>query len=287
VDVERWWAGSGFDRAALIDRISRTWAQDAAAHARVLAAQDPSWGTEVFDVGGGVAVLCGPGLYVNRALAVGLGAAVTAGDFDLLEARSAAVGVPPSLELVPTTDPTVAALAGGRRYGLQRFITTHVLPLEREPPLGPDDPALIVDVAGDDQLGEWQDVAGAGFGVADGEARRASDAFALAVAAVEGRQLVLARDSSDGRPLGCASLALRDGLATLGGMATLPAERRRGIQRALIGHRLRVAVGAGCDLATVSTVPANASERNVLRAGFRPLYETITLTRAPPERGSS
>jgi GNAT superfamily N-acetyltransferase len=291
MDVERRWAEPRIDRAALIARISRTWAENAAAHARVLAAQDPSWGTEVFDVGGGVAVLCGHGLYVNRALAVGLGATVTADDFDLLEARSAAVGVPSAVELVPTTDPTVLALAAARGYGVQRFITTDVLPLEREPlPLVPEpvqDLGVVVDVAGGDQLAEWQDVAACGFGVAEGESRRASDVFALASAALDGCRLVLARDAGDGRPLGCASLTISDGLATLGAMTTLPAERRRGVQLALIAHRLRVAVGAGCDLAASSSIPANASERNLLRAGFRPLYETVTIARAPRERGSS
>jgi hypothetical protein len=55
------------DRAALIERISLTWARNAVAHALVLAAQDPSWGTDVFELAGGQVVLCGPGLYVNRA----------------------------------------------------------------------------------------------------------------------------------------------------------------------------------------------------------------------------
>ena len=70
-------------------------------------------------------------------------------------------------------------------------------------------------------------------------------------------------------------------------MTTLPSERRRGVQAALIAHRVRLAVDAGCDLVVSSTVPANPSERNLVRAGFRPLYETVTLAKGPPASGSS
>ena len=101
------------DRAALIERISRTEAANAAAHAGVLAGQDPSWGTEVFALADGQAVLCGPGLYVNRALAVGLRGPVTADDFDVLEERSAAVGVVPSIDVVPTAHRSVTDAGRG------------------------------------------------------------------------------------------------------------------------------------------------------------------------------
>ena len=47
-------------------------ARDAAAFAEVLANQDPSWGSESFSLAGGRAVLCGAGMYVNHAIAVGL-----------------------------------------------------------------------------------------------------------------------------------------------------------------------------------------------------------------------
>jgi GNAT superfamily N-acetyltransferase len=136
-------------------------------------------------------------------------------------------------------------------------------------------------------LGVWQDVAATEFEVGPGEPRRASDAFAAAAAVVDRDGFLLARDATDGTAIGCASITIRDGLATLGAMSTLPAHRRRGVQRALVLHRLRLAAAHGCDLAVASTVPANASERNLVRAGFRPLHETVTLAMAPRESGSS
>jgi GNAT superfamily N-acetyltransferase len=276
------------DRADLIKRISRTWANNATAHAIVLAGQDPSWGTETFELAGGHVVLCGPGLYVNRALAVGFERPVDADDFDVLEERSAVVGVPPSIELVPTADHSIAEHAGARGYAIQRLLTTHIRSLVGTADSIPVDPTIVIERADDGvALDVWRNVAAEGFAVGAGEGRRASDAFAAAAAALDGAGFLLARDATDARPLGCASLTIRDGLATLGSMTTLPSERRRGVQAALINHRLRLAAEAGCDLAASSSVPANASERNLVRAGFRPLYETVILSREPRASGRS
>jgi GNAT superfamily N-acetyltransferase len=275
------------DRRALIERIAVIGALNARDHAIILAGQDPSWATEVFDLAGGQAVLCGPGLYVNRALAVVVTGPMTTADFELLEQRSAVVGVPPAVDVTPTTDGSVTELAGARGYRLLRFLTTHVRALGESDATSPPDPSIVVERADGDLLGVWQDVTAAGFDVGLGEARRASDAFAAAAAVVDRDGFLLARDAADGSPLGSASVTIRDGVATLGGMSTLPVHRRRGVQRALVAHRLRLAVERGCDLAVSSTAPANASERNLVRAGFRPLHETVTLAMAPRESGSS
>ena len=278
------------DRAALIERIARTEAANAAAHAGVLAGQDRSWGTEVFGLAGGQAVLCGPGLYVNRAMAVGLTGPMTADDFELLEQRSAVVGVPPAVDVVPTADRSVIELAAARGYGLLRFLTTHVRPPRRRDRGGRRRAThrSSIERADGELLGVWQDVSAVGFGVAEGDARRASDAFAKAAAVVDRDGFLLARDAVDGRPLGCATRhdPRRVGHARRHDDAA-GTSARRGVQAALIAHRLRMAAEAGCDLAVSSTVPANASERNLARAGFRPLYETVTLARAPRASGSS
>lgn len=57
--------------------------------------------------------------------------------------------------------------------------------------------------------------------------------------------------------------------------------RGRGVQTALLHHRLALAAAAGCDLATVQTQPGSASQRNVERQGFRLAYTKATLVRDP------
>ena len=120
-----------------------------------------------------------------------------------------------------------------------------------------------------------------GWGHTTDRARRASDAYSRAAAAVDEPGLLLARSTDDGRPIGCASLAIRDGVATLGGMSTPPPERGRGVQGALIAYRLRYAHEHGCDVATTQVIGGSASERNLLRHGFRPTHTKTTFERQP------
>ena len=272
------------DRRALIERIAAANAAGAAAHARVLAAQDPTWGTDVFELAGGVAVLCGPGLYVNRAIGIGLGGfSVSPDDLAELERRSAAVGVPASIDVVPTNDSRLLALAAERGYALAR--DAHVpracgaagrsrgvltRPGDRGPPRRRRAARYL---AG----GECRRLRRRRRRSGDAPATRSERPPPPSTASL----LVLAADADDGRPLGCANVHIVGGLAILGGMSTLPAERRRGVQAALIAHRVAIAADAGCDLAVSSTLPANASERNLTRAGFRPVFEMATITRHP------
>jgi hypothetical protein len=70
------------------------------------------------------------------------------------------------------------------------------------------------------------------------------------------------------------------GLATLIGDATLVPARGRGLQLALIRHRLRRAAQLGCDLASASVVPGSISHRNYERAGFHFVYARVKVSRA-------
>jgi len=76
----------------------------------------------------------------------------------------------------------------------------------------------------------------------------------------------------NGRP-GCAgALCLHQGVALLGGSATVPELRRRGLHTAILRERLRYAITHGCDVAMVVTHPGSESQRNAERRGFRVAY---------------
>lgn len=265
-----------------MDRVVDAWADGAGAFATVLARQDPTWGSESFPLAGGRVVLWGRGLYVNRAFAVGIDVSMTVDDFETLERRSAALGVPPAIDVTPLTSPSVEMLAARRGYVATDAVVALRHDLAHEA-MRSDRPHLVpgdVEVeAAADQLPLWQAVSAAGWRRDDRSARRASDAFAAAAAVVDGAGFVLARDAADGRPLGCATLSMRAGVATLGGMSTLPTERRRGVQAALVRHRLRQARAAGCVIATTTTAAGGDSEGNLLRHGFTPWFDISTLVR--------
>lgn len=258
----------------------RTWAGDASAFAETLADLEPSWGSETFGLAGGRVVLCGPGLYVNRAMAVGLDGPMAVSDFEVLEARSAHVGVEPAIEITPYTHADVAALAADRGYVSRSSTSALARSLDDVANLPIDESAIIEAAA--DQLDVWQETSALGWGHATPAARRASDAFARVAAVVDGQGFLLARAADDRRPIACASLTVSGDIATLGGMSTIPGERGRGVQGALIRHRLRLSAVMGCTVATTTAAPRSASERNLLRHGFQPQFTITTLTR--PER---
>ena len=84
----------------------------------------------------------------------------------------------------------------------------------------------------------------------------------------------------DGHVAGAASLRIDGDIAQLAGAATLPAFRRRGVQTALLRHRLLEARDAGCTLAVVTTQPGSTSQANVQRRGFAVLYTRAILVRS-------
>jgi GNAT superfamily N-acetyltransferase len=266
-------------------RVLRTWAENAAAFASELAGLDASWGTETFELAGGRAVLCGPGLYVNRAIAVGLDGPLSDEQVELFEARCAVVGVPPAVEVTEATHDSVAPALRARGYVLDGTTSALRRGLDDIDQLAPSDSTIRIEPANLELLTVWQQTSALGWGHLDGDARRASDVFARVAAEVDGDGLVLASDAHDGRPVGCASLSIRNGVATLGGMSTVPSERGRGVQRAMILHRLRVARDQGCDIVTSSAVPGGASERNLIRHGFVPWFDVSTLARPAPALG--
>ena len=260
-------------------RLEGVWARHAVAHAEALRAADASWGTTWFALADGLVVLQGPGLYVNRALALGLAAPVAPSHLDELERAAAFVGVAPAVDVVAATDAALVSLLPDRGYtpgGVARVMT---MCLDRVPAAAAV-AGVVVRPITPDELPVWQQVSHDAWEHTSPTARRASDAYAAAAQATAGERLMLAFATDDGRPLGCASLTIRDGMATLGGMSTLHAERGRGVQRALVAQRIRLALDAGCDLAASSAVVAGTSERNLLRLGFTSQYVKTTWTRA-------
>jgi GNAT superfamily N-acetyltransferase len=75
-----------------------------------------------------------------------------------------------------------------------------------------------------------------------------------------------------GEPAAVATLRTREGVASLGGGATIPRFRGKGCHRALVQHRLDVAYMLGCTLVIGAANFGSGSFRNQLRAGLRLAY---------------
>lgn len=88
----------------------------------------------------------------------------------------------------------------------------------------------------------------------------------------------------DGRPGAAAALCLHGGVALLAGASTVPELRRRGLQNALLAHRLHYAAGHGCDIALMAVLPGSDSQRNAERNAFRVAYTRTKWKRGLPAR---
>ncbi len=246
--------------------------------AATLAASDPAWGTESFPVADGLAVLCGPGLYVNRVLGLGFDADVDAAQLDDFESRALTLGLDPSIECCEATRPEVVRQIVDRGYVADGSTVALIHDLDD---LDAPEAALRIDYCEADELALWQATAALGWGHDTPGRRRASDAFAAVASLVDEPGLMLARSASDDRVVGCATLKITGEAATLGGMSTVPAERRQGVQTALIRRRLQDALDAGCRYAMTSAEEGSASERNLRRLGFRPSHTKVDYVRPP------
>ena len=76
----------------------------------------------------------------------------------------------------------------------------------------------------------------------------------------------------NGEPAAVATLRTREGVASLGGGATIPRLRGNGCHLALVRHRLDIAYMLGCTLVMGGANFGSGSFRNQLRAGLRFAY---------------
>jgi GNAT superfamily N-acetyltransferase len=83
----------------------------------------------------------------------------------------------------------------------------------------------------------------------------------------------------EGRHAATAAMRLHDGVAALYGDATLEFARGRGLQQALILHRVALAAERGADWAMACVVPGTSSHRNYERCGFRLFYMRVNISR--------
>jgi N-acetylglutamate synthase-like GNAT family acetyltransferase len=187
---------------------------------------------------------------------------------------------------VSTLAGATAAMLAARGYALTGF--EYVLGLRLEGARADAAPRFVVEPCGAADHDAWIDALVLGFAHADEHAPHEEfprDALVRAFAGMcrtRGFRRWLVREG--GSIVACASLRIDGRLAQLCGTATVPAMRRRGLQTALVRHRLAAAAAAGCDLAVVTTAPGSKSQQNMARAGFELLYARAVLERPIAQR---
>jgi GNAT superfamily N-acetyltransferase len=236
-------------------------------------------------IAGGVASFAEEGSPFNKIAGLGFGAVPSAAALDEIEQAFAALGAPVQVELAHLGDPAVGALLTERGYRLASFENVLGRALEGEPERVTP-PGVEVRRSGDDELDAWLEVVVDGVAHPDTQGLAAHEDLPREVVERAERDFAAAGVMRyvalrDGVIAGGASLEMAEGVAQLAGAATAPAQRRRGIQSALLSARLADAAAAGCDVAVVTTQPGSRSQQNVQRRGFDLLYTRAVLVKQP------
>jgi GNAT superfamily N-acetyltransferase len=228
------------------------------------------------EIAGGIATFSGVDSPITQAFGVGLYGLVSEEELSQLEEFFFSRGAPVALELCPFIHPSLIELLKSRPYRLEEF--SNVLVRELQPPekFAAPDAGLEVRAALPQEITRYSEIV--------------AEAFSEHIPISETLRRVI--ESFFRRPSGCCFLAFVDGemaagacvsaeekLAEFYGAATLSRYRGRGAQSALIAARLAWALAQGCDLATTTTQPGSASQRNYERAGFRVVYSRAKVVR--------
>ncbi len=240
-------------------------------------------GADITPLGGGLAVLARPGSPVNKVAGVGFDGGLDPTALAAVEAIWHGRGEAVRFEVATLAAPEVHRDLTARGYRLEGF--EHVLgrPITAADAAVELPGAITIERVTAATSALWLDLSLAGFGASDGTGAEADADSALDVlrqvfgdfAKVDELPRYLAR--VDGVAAGSASARYAGRLAQLCGASTIPAFRRRGVQRALLSARLADAWAAGCDLAIVTTAPGSQSQANVGRVGFELIYARAVL----------
>ena len=226
---------------------------------------------DVLERAGGCAIFVGADSPLTQAVGVGLNGPVAERDLDEIECFFRSRGARVSMDVCPLADPGLLAALAGRGYRATEFNNVLAKPLAGAEIAFTPRVRRITPVEGD----LWAHTVGHGFFEQE-ELTTGELNVGRAIFAMPGAICHLAV-SANGEPAGAAALAIRDGLAALFADSVIPRFRRAGLHRELIAARLNEALAQGCDLATASTLPGSASQRNYEREGFVVLYTKVTM----------
>ena len=260
----------------LARRLERCEAESNAAFVEARATLDPASGAGWMECNGTYALFDGAGSPITQTFGLGVFSVPTAADLELIEQFFADRGAESFHEVSPLAAPETLALLAARGY--RPIELTSVL----YRPIVPNDGSegeVRTRIADPSEADLWAATAAEGWSEHPEVIDFVRD-MGRVTAASRGSLPFFAELA--GRPIGTGAVTIHEGVALLAGASTIPSQRKRGAQRALLEARLRHAAKQGCDLAMMGAQPGSASQRNAERQGFRVAYTRIKWGKQAP-----
>jgi GNAT superfamily N-acetyltransferase len=245
--------------------------QFAAARGRL----NPASGAKWMECAGTFAAFDGIGSPITQTFALGMMEEVTPATLDTLEQFFFTRGADAHHEVSPFAGAAALELLCNRGYRPLEISNVLYLPLSRESSVSGSrrDSSITVRAIDSNEASLWSTISARGWSHEHPELHEFMLNLGEVSSAREGTTSFIAE--YDGTPGAAGALCLHQGVALLGGAATVPELRRRGLQSALLHHRLHYALDHGCDVAMIATEPGSGSQRNAEREGFRIAYTRI------------
>ncbi|MGH7242268.1 MAG: GNAT family N-acetyltransferase [Phycisphaerales bacterium] len=239
---------------------------------------------------GGVACRATPGWWNNVAVGLGMNGPVAREELEEMAAWYESAGIEPRVEVCPLADMSLLKECESLRFAARNFdnvLYREISKSEKVVPAQPADPAIsirIVDRSNEADVRAWGRISMTGSRPADVVIPEQDYELSSRVVKHPRTYSFIAsiRDSRGTHDAGAGALELHGEIASLFGLSTLHAFRKRGIQQSLIAARLNLASANGAMVATICSRPGAGTERNVRRMGFQTAYTKVILTRAGP-----
>ncbi len=239
------------------------------------------------EIAGGWMAFGGRDSWANQAGGLGLDGPVSAADVDRLVEFYVSRGATPKIHVCPFVHRSLLSGLGERGFVVDEF--GNVLARELAPdedlrallPHGWPDATEIVEVDPDDAdgVGLFAELSTSGFRSPDEPMSEAALEHARSI--VKHPRCIAYLALVNGTPAAGATVECEPPVATLFATSVLPRFRRRGIQTALIAHRLEEARRLDCDLAVIQSIAGVSTERNAVRLGFSLAYSKIIMMMTP------
>ncbi|MBX3363778.1 MAG: GNAT family N-acetyltransferase [Phycisphaeraceae bacterium] len=239
----------------------------------------------------GVMCYSAPGSWSNQAVGVGFDRAPTPDEFRAFLDWYTTRSVEPRLELHPFVPASFLQALAEANFTVRRFEHVLARPLDHAETCVP-----LFQPPGDLQLHELDPadsttleaitrIQAEGFlPVGHTPDESLLETIRRALRLPRARTFYATLDAPGGERLiaGCAGMESAPPVAALYGAVVLPGFRRRGVQQALIAHRLNAGISMGCRVATIGSRPDIPTERNALRMGFTVAYSKTIAAMAGP-----
>lgn len=256
---------------ALSQKIERSEARSNADFVESHAKLFPESGAEWMEVAGVYAMFDGIGFPTTQTFGLGLFDEITDVEMDKIEAffkqRDASV----VHEVSPLADSKILTILNERGYQPIEFTSVMYKTLDSSKIIDlPPNSQILTRKIYEDEVDQFAEISTKGWITEMPEFSEQMLEFSRIGAASNGAIPFIAELNAE--PIATGTLYIYDDVAILAGASTIPEQRKKGAQTALLEARLRYALENGCAIAIMDAHPGSQSQRNAEKNGFRIAY---------------